>query len=234
MKMRTSNSPKITTSERLKEIMEKRGLRQVDILRICEPYCSAYGVKLNRNDLSQYVSGKTKPGQDKLTILSLALRVDEAWLMGYDVSSDSKLKQPTITNDFVTFPVVGDIAAGYDQIAIEDWSGETVDIPTSYLHGRNPSEFFVLTVKGDSMYPLYLDDDKVLILKQSTVNRSGDVGAILYDGECATLKKLEYVNGEDWLRMVPINPNYQPIEIKDSDLERCKVMGIPKLLIRTM
>lgn len=30
------------------------------------------------------------------------------------------------------------------------------------------------------MYPLYQDGDKVLILRQSTLNRSGDVGAIVY------------------------------------------------------
>ena len=76
------------TSQRLKEIMDIRGLRQVDILHAAEPFCKKFGVKLNKNDLSQYVSGKTAPGQDKLTILGLALNVSEAWLMGYDVSME--------------------------------------------------------------------------------------------------------------------------------------------------
>ncbi len=76
---------KITTSERLKEIMAKRNLKQVDILRACEPYCQKYNIKLGRNDLSQYISGKVQPGQDKLTILAKALNVNEVWLMGYEV-----------------------------------------------------------------------------------------------------------------------------------------------------
>ena len=138
---------------------------------------------------------------------------------------------PTISTDTVTFPVIGEIAAGYNHCAVEDWSGETVEIPTYYLKGRKQDDFFVLSVKGDSMYPLYMDGDKVLILRQSTLNHSGEIGAIVYD-DYATLKKVEYVNGEDWLRMVPINPQYPPKRVEGAELEQCKVLGIPKLLIR--
>ena len=74
-----------STSERLKQIMDERSLRQVDILEAAKPFCEKYGVKLAKNDLSQYVSGKVEPRQEKLTILGLALNVSETWLMGYDV-----------------------------------------------------------------------------------------------------------------------------------------------------
>lgn len=73
-----------TTADRLRQIMNDRQLKQVDILRLCKPFCEKYGVKLAKNDLSQYVNGKNEPGQDKLTILSLALGVEETWLMGYN------------------------------------------------------------------------------------------------------------------------------------------------------
>ncbi len=73
-----------TTADRLKELMKNRGLRQVDILEKAHPFCEKYGVKLGKNDLSQYVNGKVEPGQEKLSILGLALEVSEAWLMGYD------------------------------------------------------------------------------------------------------------------------------------------------------
>ena len=178
--------------------------------------------------------------RDKIDNLAKVLKVSPCVFISdticdYDeaVSSESpNLKSPTITDDVVVFPVIGEIAAGYDEIAVEDWSGETVEVPKSYLRGRDRSEFFVLSVHGDSMYPLYQDGDKVLILRQSTLNRSGDVGAIVYDSEYATLKKIEYVQGEDWLRLIPINPNYLPKEITGSDLEQCRVLGIPTLLVR--
>ena len=54
------------TSDRLKEIMAKNGLRQIDILNKAIPFCKKYNVKLGRNDLSQYISGKVEPSQKKI------------------------------------------------------------------------------------------------------------------------------------------------------------------------
>lgn len=85
---------KITnTATRLKEIMSIYNLRQVDILNKCLPYCKEHNVRLGRNDISQYVSGKVEPGQDKLSILGHALNVNEAWLMGYDVPKERTPKE---------------------------------------------------------------------------------------------------------------------------------------------
>lgn len=78
--------------------MEARNLRQVDILELAKPYCKKYGVTLEKNALSQYVSGKVEPGQEKLTILGLALGISEAWLMGYDVHMERTV-MPTSTGD---------------------------------------------------------------------------------------------------------------------------------------
>lgn len=185
---------------------------------------------LSRSLIGMWESGLRKPSYETLELIAdfFNVRLDD--LSGRNVSNS--LLSPTISNDIVTFPVIGEIAAGYDTIGAEDWSGETIDIPSSYLCGRKKEEFFVLTVHGDSMYPMYLNGDKVLILKQSTLNRSGEIGAIIYNNEFATLKKIEYVMGEDWLEMIPLNPEYKPKRIEGVDLELCKVIGIPKLLIR--
>ena len=171
---------------------------------------------------------------DKLEKIAKALRTTPAYLMGWEEkkSAYDNYPSPTITEDYATFPVIGEVAAGYDRIAIEDWDGDTIDIPLSYLKGRKQSDFFVLRVIGNSMYPLYRENDKVLVLKQTTLNHSGDIGVLLYDDDVATLKKVEYENGEDWLRMVPINPEYEPKMIEGEALEHCRVIGIPKLLIR--
>lgn len=85
-----------TTSERLQHLMQTQNLKQVDILNKCLPICNKYNVKMGRNHISQYVSGKVKPNQDKLSILALALNVNEAWLMGYDVPMTNDIEE---TND---------------------------------------------------------------------------------------------------------------------------------------
>lgn len=84
-----------TTSDRLKQLINELNLKQVDILRKCEPLCKHYNVRLGRNDLSQYISGKTEPKQDKLFILAKALDVTEPWLMGYDVPKEKLLIEIT-------------------------------------------------------------------------------------------------------------------------------------------
>ncbi|WP_243190600.1 DNA-binding protein [Clostridium gallinarum] len=81
------------TSTRLKQIMKERNLRQVDLLEMVKPFCEKYNVKINKSDISQYLSGKVKPGQEKLSMLGMALNINETWLMGYDVPKE---KQYTI------------------------------------------------------------------------------------------------------------------------------------------
>ena len=161
--------------------------------------------------------------------------------MGYDVPMQrsapapvSAFPAPTITEDVVTFPVLGEIAAGYDHIALEDWEGDTLELPARYLRGRPATAYFVLRVKGDSMYPDYREGDKVLVLRQDTLDYSGQVGAILYDGELATLKRVEFAPGEDWLRLVPINPQFPAKRIAAGELEQCRVLGVPRFLFREL
>ena len=90
---------KETTSDRLKQIMKERRLKQVDILNLSLPYCEKYGVKMNKSDISQYVSGRFEPSQEKLVVLGMALNVSEAWLMGFDVSPARKDNSSVAEND---------------------------------------------------------------------------------------------------------------------------------------
>ncbi|MGL5434675.1 MAG: helix-turn-helix domain-containing protein [Lachnospiraceae bacterium] len=83
---------KVNTASRLRTLIDDRGLRQVDILKACAPYCQEYHVKMNKSDISQYLSGKTEPNQSKLFILASALNVNETWLMGFDVPIERPAK----------------------------------------------------------------------------------------------------------------------------------------------
>lgn len=211
-----------TMYDRIRRLREDKDISQEELARRCG-YSS-------RSTISKIEKGERNLTGDKIQVIADVLGVRPSYLM--DGEEPTSLRAPEVTEDTVIFPVIGEIAAGYDYPAYEDWSGETVEIPKSYLHGRSRDEFFVLSVKGDSMYPQYMDGDKVLILKQSTMNRSGEIGAIIYDGDMATLKKIEYVDGEDWVKLIPINPEYTPKTIRNEDLEQCHVLGIPRLLVR--
>lgn len=90
---------KVSTADRLKYLMDTRDLKQRDILKLAEPYCNRLGVKLGKSALSQYLSGGVVPGQDKIAILSYALNVSEAWLMGFDVPMERATPIPDVLKD---------------------------------------------------------------------------------------------------------------------------------------
>ena len=76
---------RIHTSIRLRQIMEERGIKQADLVRMCAPFAREAGISMGKSAISQYVTGKSLPAQRQLTILGQALNVSEAWLMGFDV-----------------------------------------------------------------------------------------------------------------------------------------------------
>ena len=91
---------KETTADRLKKLMNERNLKQVDILNLSLPVCARFNVKMNKSDISQYVSGKVEPSQEKLVVLGIALDVTEAWLMGMDVPMERKDTSAKAKEDF--------------------------------------------------------------------------------------------------------------------------------------
>ena len=52
-----------------------------------------------------------------------------------------------------------------------------------------------MRVRGDSMYPDFRNGDIVLVLKQSTMNHSGEIGVISYGDDEMTIKRINYVDG---------------------------------------
>lgn len=74
-----------TFSERLKTVMEQKGLKQVDVIRMAEPVGAAYGIKLGKSHISQYLSARTVPRADVMKVLAKTLGVSQLWLQGEDV-----------------------------------------------------------------------------------------------------------------------------------------------------
>ncbi len=64
-------------SNRIAYALALRGMKQSEL---CEK------TKIPKSAMSQYISGKFEPKQDRLYLIAKALDVNEVWLMGYDVS----------------------------------------------------------------------------------------------------------------------------------------------------
>jgi len=81
---------KVPAKDRLMQIMKEKNMRQIDVVDRAQPFCQKYDIKFSRSTLSQYMSGKFEPSQDKLFILGLVFNVNEAWLMGFDVPKEKE------------------------------------------------------------------------------------------------------------------------------------------------
>ena len=68
------------TKSRIREAMERKGMRQADLSKI---------TGIDKGQISSYLSGKYVPKQDNIFLLAKALCVSEAWLMGYDHKSEA-------------------------------------------------------------------------------------------------------------------------------------------------
>ena len=67
---------KVDIKERIKQGLEIREITQSQL---------ATRANIDKGQLSSYISGKYKPRQNNIDALAVALNVNEAWLMGFDV-----------------------------------------------------------------------------------------------------------------------------------------------------
>lgn len=70
------NEQKEACYKRIRQAMELRGIKAVDLVQ---------ATGLGKSAISQYISGKYEPKQVAIHKIAKALNVSEAWLMGYDV-----------------------------------------------------------------------------------------------------------------------------------------------------
>ncbi len=185
-------------------------------------------IGLTRGSITNWRLGKAKPSADALTKIADYFHVSVDYLLGRtdnpNFNSELKLPDNLTPEEVVMFPVIGMIAAGYDGNVSFDPTGDEIPVPECLLKTHNPNDYFVLQVIGNSMLPTYHNGDKVLIRKTDSVD-SGTIAAVGFDTENATLKKVEYAKGENWMKLIPLNPDFPVKEIKGADLDLCHVYG---------
>lgn len=83
-----SIQPTEPCATRIKKALSLRNMTQTEL-------CAR--TKISKSSLSEYLSGKYVPRQDKVFILAKALDVDPVWLWGYDVPMETKSETPQQT-----------------------------------------------------------------------------------------------------------------------------------------
>ena len=71
-----AKAPKAELRNRLREALALRQMRPIEL---------SEKTGIAKSMISYYLNGKTKPKADRIYIISQALDISEAWLLGYDV-----------------------------------------------------------------------------------------------------------------------------------------------------
>lgn len=183
-------------SYRLKTAMDIRGIKASELSE------KAY---IPKSAISQYLSGLYEAKQKTIFKLATALNISEAWLMGLDVPME---RQKVESNVFPTtdipekVPVIGKICAELPILATENIEGYEF-APSSQI--KKGYTYFYLRVQEDSMNLKFNEGDIVLIQRQDTLEND-EIGAILVDGNDATVKKYKFENGLVILEPMSTNP----------------------------
>lgn len=129
--------------------------------------------------------------------------------------SEELIKSPQLKR---TVAVLGTIPAGIPLESIEDII-DYEDIPNSWQ-----GEYFGLRVRGDSMFPKYLDGDTIIVKVQSTCDNGQDC-VVQVNGFDATLKSVYIKDGYFELR--PYNKKYDVLRFAD-----IRILGVVKEIRR--
>lgn len=135
----------------------------------------------------------------------------------------SELLGISATNNVMsnTTNVIGVVPAGTPLEAIEDIIGE-IEYPSRFAN----KQVFALQIKGDSMNKVLPDGCIGLFEKTSTLE-NGEIGAIMVNGDDATIKKFYRLTDSYVLEPVSFNPEHHPLIIKDGTVP---VHAIGKLI----
>lgn len=177
--------------------------------------------------LSKYLSGNAIARQRKIALISETLNINPVWLMGYDVPME-EFKIDELGNPVVKIPMLGTVKAGYDYMAQENWEG-MIEVDKNII--KDGSDYFALKIKGDSMSPILIENDIVIIKKQEDFE-NGDLVVALVNGDEATIKKGR--KSDTSILLQPFNTAYEPLIFTKEEMKTIPVtiIGVVKQLKR--
>lgn len=190
-------------------------------------------VDVHKSTILRWENGETEKIKIPIIeILASFYNVNPVWLMGYDVPMEKEFdlntKLDELGNPIVMIPILGTVKAGYDYMARENWEG-TIDVEKSLV--GNGEDYFALKVHGDSMSPILIEDDIVIVKKQNDFE-NGDIVVAIINGDEATIKKGK--KNENSILLQPFNPSYEPLIFTNEEIKTIpiEIIGVVKQLKR--
>ena len=102
---------------------------------------------------------------------------------------------------------------------------DTEEISSDMLKGNK--QYFGLKIKGNSMYPEYLDGDTIILEKVNDCESGQDV-VVMVNGNDGTFKRL--FKNESGIILQPLNPEFQPMVYTNEQIEKLPIRIIGKVV----
>lgn len=121
-------------------------------------------------------------------------------------------------------PLVGRVAAGLPMLAAENIE-DAFPLPDVLMHGKEPTEVYMLRVDGESMRDAGIRDGDILVVNHNCNCVNGDIVVARVHGESATVKR--FFREKDRVRLQPENDLFDPIYVPFDEVEISgKVIGL--------
>jgi repressor LexA len=128
------------------------------------------------------------------------------------------IELPNIRVGRVSFPLLGDVAAGPALEAVQN-SPEKVDLGEIFAG----TDQFCLKVRGTSMIEDHIQDGDIVIIKKKPVADNGERVVAMIDNQ-VTLKR--FYQQKDGIRLEPSNALLKPIIINNEDGKEVSILGV--------
>jgi repressor LexA len=127
----------------------------------------------------------------------------------YDPASGASIERRPVAH----IPLVGDVAAGTDVLAVENVE-ELVPVPADFT---GDGTLFMLRVRGDSMIDAGILDGDYVVVRQQAEAKNGEIIVAGIPGEEATVKT--FTKHGSRVVLVPANSRLAPMEFDAGEVE---------------
>lgn len=177
----------------------------------------ARDLNLPYTTITSWCKGEFYPRIDKIQLLANYFNIQKADLV------ESRNTLAHTSNSAVVF-VYGTIPAGIPMECIEDII-DTEEISADMLKGGK--QYFGLKIKGNSMYPEYLDGDTIILEKVENCENGQDC-VVMVNGNDGTFKRV--FKNENGIILQPLNNEFQPMVYSNEQIKNLPVKVIGKVV----
>lgn len=198
---------------RIKELRERKELTQEELGNM---------LGLGKSAIAKYENGRVENiKRSIIEQISEILECKPSYLMGWE--DEEAQEQEDLSALIFKIPLLGRVVAGEPMLAEQNIE-EYIECP---IEMKSKADF-ALRVKGDSMSPILLDGDIVIVHKQESVE-NGETAIVMINGDEATVKK--FMIQENGITLIGHNTAvYSPHFYSAKDVQSLPVKVIGKVV----